>query len=368
MVTDFPVNIAGGTDLAATAEDLWLWDRPTSTSARLYRANTSGKLTLLTTIAGTVDDMTAASDGTLWSIRTLPDGSHSLIHSSTTGATIAEFPIPYPAGRGLESPIVGPDGRVWLVAFSQDLLAMDPSGTWSTYTSIRDLSPNVIASGPDGNVWFAADDDVGAVSTAGDVVSSRSIPVSTGTANVCTASPKFGHTSGGDVVTLRGRGLDSVTNVWFGPNPAPSFSIVSDREIVATTPAHPRGEVTIELDTPAGHQTSSGRFRYAEPPVVSWVDPACGPLEGGWVAISGDDVDLATVVSFGGTQTSEIQVYNDPLGLFVRVKAPPHEAGVVRLQAYSPLGWGPEGAAFAYVPWVSPPQPSSSVYTCDPYA
>ena len=90
-------------------------------------------------------------------------------------------------------------------------------------------------------------------------------------------------------------------------------------------------------------------------PVVEWVDPPCGPTEGGtWVHVSGHNMEFATAVSFGGSISTTIMVIHDMLGTLVRVKTPPHLAGPVILRAHGPNGWGPPGVPFVYVPLVSP--------------
>jgi hypothetical protein len=102
---------------------------------------------------------------------------------------------------------------------------------------------------------------------------------------------------------------------------------------------------------------------YAERPIAEWVDPMCGPTEGGtWVHVSGHNMELATAVSFGGSISTTIMVIHDQRGVLVRVKVPPHLAGPVRLRAYGPTGWGPAGAPFVYVPLLSP------AGACDGYA
>jgi hypothetical protein len=71
--------------------------------------------------------------------------------------------------------------------------------------------------------------------------------------SVASVSPRLGPQSGGQQVVLTGSGFEGTTAVWFGSTPAPSFTVVSDTELVATTPpsSSPAG-VVVRVKTTAG--------------------------------------------------------------------------------------------------------------------
>lgn len=66
-------------------------------------------------------------------------------------------------------------------------------------------------------------------------------------------SPPSGSVKGGAVVTITGKNLNGTTSVLFGSAPATSFTVDSDTEITATTPASARpGKVDVSATTLAG--------------------------------------------------------------------------------------------------------------------
>lgn len=66
-------------------------------------------------------------------------------------------------------------------------------------------------------------------------------------------SPPSGSVKGGAVVTIAGKNLNGATSVKFGSVPASSFTVDSDTEITATTPAGSRpGKVDVSATTLAG--------------------------------------------------------------------------------------------------------------------
>jgi hypothetical protein len=66
---------------------------------------------------------------------------------------------------------------------------------------------------------------------------------------IITASPNSGPTSGGTTVTITGTGLEAIRELVFGNVPA-SYTIVSNTEIIATSPAESAGTVTVEGKDP----------------------------------------------------------------------------------------------------------------------
>ncbi|MEU7764831.1 ice-binding family protein [Nocardia sp. NPDC049190] len=71
-----------------------------------------------------------------------------------------------------------------------------------------------------------------------------------------TVVPNVGPATGGTVVVLTGTGLTGATAVSFGGTPATLFTVNSDTQITALTPAHAAGTVLVTVTTPGG--TSNG--------------------------------------------------------------------------------------------------------------
>ncbi|MFB9279636.1 S-layer homology domain-containing protein [Cohnella cellulosilytica] len=101
-----------------------------------------------------------------------------------------------------------------------------------------------------------------------NVVSTNGEP--TDSAPVVTAvSPAGGPEAGGTEVTITGSGLSVTTAVYFGGNPAASFTAVSDTSVIAVAPAG-SGTVDITVMTPYGTSAPSAadRFTYVDTQTV----------------------------------------------------------------------------------------------------
>jgi hypothetical protein len=72
------------------------------------------------------------------------------------------------------------------------------------------------------------------------------------TPSVASVSPQSGPVSGGTTVTITGTGFTGTTKVAFGPVAAGSFTLVSDSEITAVTPAQPAGARGVYVTTVGG--------------------------------------------------------------------------------------------------------------------
>ena len=138
------------------------------------------------------------------------------------------------------------------------------------------------------------------------------------TPTVTNVSPNYGPTTGGTSVTITGTSFLSATNVAFGLTSA-SFTINSDTEISATSPAESAGTVHITVTNPNGTSTTSSadEFTYDGTPTVTNVSPNYGPLAGGTlVTITGTGFLEATgtgpaAVLFGSTDAQSYTVVSD---------------------------------------------------------
>jgi hypothetical protein len=122
-------------------------------------------------------------------------------------------------------------------------------------------------------------------------------------------SPTNGPSVGGRVITLIGSNFTGATAVMFGANPATSFTILSDTQISAVSPAG-TGTVRVSVSNPGGTNvpTVTDQFSYLASPVVASLSPSRGPLAGGTiVTINGSAFAGATSVKFG-TQNATFTV------------------------------------------------------------
>lgn len=114
-------------------------------------------------------------------------------------------------------------------------------------------------------------------------------------------SPTSGPLVGGTSVTITGAQFTGATEVLFGTVPAASFTVVSDTQITAVSPAG-SGTVDVTVTTPDGSASllPFGGFTYLPPPAVTGVSPASGAVPGGTsVTITGTGLEGATAVRFG---------------------------------------------------------------------
>ncbi|ARF81976.1 IPT/TIG domain-containing protein [Kitasatospora aureofaciens] len=81
-------------------------------------------------------------------------------------------------------------------------------------------------------------------------------------------------------MNIIGEGLGDTTAVRFGCQPAASFTVLNDQEVLAVSP----NLVTdVEIDATPGQLTTRtvGRFYYLPDSVLAGISPTSGPLSGG---------------------------------------------------------------------------------------
>ncbi|MEO8584523.1 MAG: hypothetical protein ABI584_00025 [Acidobacteriota bacterium] len=129
--------------------NLWaVGDRSGSPNA-VVRLTTSGAATLFGFPSGGYGDgarqIINGPDGNLWATET---GQKKIARVTTSGA-ITEFPAGPGSPEGLA---VGPDGAIWFTEFPTGIRRMTLTGaiTRTIPTSVGDA----ICTGPDGNIWF----------------------------------------------------------------------------------------------------------------------------------------------------------------------------------------------------------------------
>jgi len=80
---------------------------------------------------------------------------------------------------------------------------------------------------------------------------------------VSSVSPSVGASSGGIQVTIRGTHLSKASRVTFGGLKATRITVVSDTQLLATTPAHVAGTVRVQVSTPVGRSADRAASRFA---------------------------------------------------------------------------------------------------------
>ncbi|WP_263120609.1 IPT/TIG domain-containing protein [Cellulomonas sp. RIT-PI-Y] len=145
---------------------------------------------------------------------------------------------------------------------------------------------------------------------------------------ITTVAPTTGPTSGGTLVTVNGTGLDTITAVTVGGEPATGLVVAPDGTSVQfTTPAsETAGDAPIVLTGTTG-SGPAGVFAYVAPTVTA-VTPAQGSTAGNEpVTVTGTGLQGATAVTFGGVSVPVTSVAPD--GTSVTATTPPGTAGTV---------------------------------------
>ncbi|OAI42772.1 hypothetical protein AYO38_02925 [bacterium SCGC AG-212-C10] len=178
--------------------------------------------------------------------------------------------------------------------------------------------------------------------TAADLFTYGTFPV------VTSVTPNNGPTSGGTVVTIIGSGFTGVTAVMFSDAPAANYTLISDAQIVATTPAHFAAVTDVRVTTGAGTSANTfvDNFTFGTFPVVTAVTPNSGPTIGGnIVTVAGSGFTGVNAISFGGTPAITYTLIND--GSIV-VTVPAHASGTVDVLVSTPAGTSANTAADNY--------------------
>jgi hypothetical protein len=164
-------------------------------------------------------------------------------------------------------------------------------------------------------------------------------------------TPSTGPTTGGTTVTITGTNLTGATKVTVGGVDATSFTVDSDTQVTASTPAHTAGQVDVSLTTPGGIVTKVAAYTYVAPvppaPTIDSISPHSGPVAGGTrVTIAGANLAGTTGVMVGGVAATDVSVDS---ATQVRVTTPAHAAGVVDVVLTAPGGTVTKTAAYTYI-------------------
>jgi cyclophilin family peptidyl-prolyl cis-trans isomerase len=164
-------------------------------------------------------------------------------------------------------------------------------------------------------------------------------------------SPAFGASAGGTQVVITGVDFTGATAVKFGSTAATSYTVNSDTQITAASPAG-TGLVDVTVTTASGTSTTAAADQFSYGPLVTGVSPAyAAPAGGAQVTITGSNFTGATAVKFGNTAATSFTFVSD-----TKITATaPAGTGLVNVTVTNPGGTSATSAAdqFNYGPAVS---------------
>jgi hypothetical protein len=144
-------------------------------------------------------------------------------------------------------------------------------------------------------------------------------------------APSSGAIAGGTKVAITGTGFTGATKVVFGTVPATKYTVVSDTEIIAISPAHAASVQDIQVTTAGGTTTpkvAHDEFTYAKP-AVTGIAPSSGAIAGGaTVTITGTAFTGATEVAFGAVPATKYTVVSDTEIIAI---SPAHAVGICNI-------------------------------------
>ncbi|WP_174557531.1 beta strand repeat-containing protein, partial [Nocardia vaccinii] len=158
-----------------------------------------------------------------------------------------------------------------------------------------------------------------------------------------TGAPDLGPEAGGTTVVLTGTDLTGATAVDFGATPAASFTVDSDTQITAMSPAG-TGLAEVTVTTPGG-TSNNVFFTYLPVPTLTSVVPNSGPETGGdSVTLTGTNFAFTTEVSFGTAPAAFVGISDTQT-----VATSPAGTGTVQVTVTTPGGTS-NGISYTYVP------------------
>jgi len=173
------------------------------------------------------------------------------------------------------------------------------------------------------------------------------------TPTVTSVSPTAGPTGGGTTVIITGTGFSAASPtgaVKFGATNA-TYTINSNTQITATSPANSAGTYDVTVTTVGGTSATSAadQFTYVAAPIITSITPTSGPGGGGTtVTITGTNFSGATAVTFGATAATSMTVLS---GTSITATAPAG-TGTVDIRVTTVGGTSATSAAdqYTYIP------------------
>jgi hypothetical protein len=213
-----------------------------------------------------------------------------------------------------------------------------PEVTWLSSTTLKVIAP-AAAAGPVGLTVTNPDGQHVSKSAAFTFVEELETPLT-----VTSITPSSGPTTGGGLVTVSGAGFDEGLQLWFGPQPAGTLTIVTDTLAMATVPAGEIGTIDLTAVSSGGSWSElESSYSYfapnsipAQPPIISAVLPASGWMDGGQtVLLSGVGLSEDTLVHFGALAAEVVSAQG---GALLEVVTPAHGTGTVDVTVTSTEG------------------------------
>jgi len=138
-------------------QNLWFVEESGNKIGQITTSGTITEFTIPTAIA-IPKNLAVASDGTMW----FPEINVGQLGRITTAGVITEFPgVGDPAHERLRRLTTTPDGSIWVVQaeikppWNSEIGEFNLSGTETNLWAFPGGLPRAIATGPDGNPWFA---------------------------------------------------------------------------------------------------------------------------------------------------------------------------------------------------------------------
>ena len=148
-------------------------------------------------------------------------------------------------------------------------------------------------------------------------------------------------------------GTTGASGVTFGAANATGYTVNSDTQISATSPAGSTGTVDVRVTTPGGTSATSAsdQYTYVAPPTVTGIAPATGAAGGGTtVTLTGTGFVDTTAVTFGATSATGFTV-DSATQITATARA---GSGSVNLRVTTVGGTSTTGAANQYS-YIAPP-------------
>lgn len=232
-----------------------------------------------------------------------------------------------------------------------------PTGYTVAITSVSNLSSSCSTSAPSPQLITAkVTSTSGANDSLSFVVSQPDQNPTTISTAVTSISPTFGPAAGGTKVYIYGSGFTGATSVDFGPTAATSFTVNSDTQITAYSPAG-TGLVDVTVTSPQGTTTTTIDDEFTYAPTVTGISPATGTPSGGTaVTITGTGFIGSLTVDFGTTAATVVDSTQSQIDV-----TSPAGAGVVDVTVTTAAGTSTTSSAdqFTYGLSVTGISPSS---------
>lgn len=118
-------------------------------------------------------------------------------------------------------------------------------------------------------------------------------------------SPASGSTAGGTAVTLTGSNFDGSCTVDFGGAAGTAVAVANATTIMASTPPHAAGTVTVTVTCTGGAASLTNAFTFNTAPAITSVSPLTA-LPGTTITITGSGFQSGATVTFAGVASPAV--------------------------------------------------------------